>query len=79
MISPLPSEEGVSEMVIVVGVTSSSTTRGRIGGGGAEINMYKHRLIQLLSHKQCNAGEADNIGSSALQVSVPVPYMYMCM
>lgn len=53
MISPLPSEEGVSEMVIVVGVTSSSTTRGRIGGGGAEINMYKHRLIQLLCHKQC--------------------------
>ena len=34
--SPLLSEDGVREMVIVVAVTSSSFTRRGSGGGGAE-------------------------------------------
>ena len=36
MTSPLLSEDGVKEMVIVVGVTSSFTTLGGCGGGGAK-------------------------------------------
>ena len=39
MILPLLSEDGVREIAIVVGVTSSLTTRGGSGGGGAEIQM----------------------------------------
>lgn len=40
MISPLLSEDGVREMVIVVGVTSFSITRGGSGGGGAENRIF---------------------------------------
>ena len=47
MIFPLLSEDGVREKVIVVGVTSSLTTLGGSGGGGAEIQIFtsKNRLI----------------------------------
>ena len=47
MIFPLLSEDGVREKVIVVGVTSSLTTLGGSGGGGAEIQIFtsNNRLI----------------------------------
>lgn len=47
MTFPYLSEDGVSEIVIVVGVTSPSTTLGGRGGGGAEDKIFtrNNRLI----------------------------------
>ena len=47
MIFPFLSEDGVREIVIVVGVTSSPTTLGGSGGGGAEDKIFtrNNRLI----------------------------------
>ena len=47
MILPLLSEDGVREIVIVVGVTSSLTTRGGTGGGGAEMKIKPRNNLLL--------------------------------
>ena len=47
MIFPYLSEDGVREIAIVVGVTSSPTNLGGSGGGGAEDKIFtrNNRLI----------------------------------
>lgn len=60
MIFPYLSEDGVKEIVIVVGVTSSPTTLGGRGGGGAEDKIFtrNNRLILVYIYMKEHAEDS---------------------
>ena len=61
MIFPYLSEDGVREIVIVVGVTSPSTTLGGRGGGGAEDKIFTRNNRLILVHISIHESADDSL------------------